>query len=173
MKTGLKIINILIKCLTDIREEELTENLIFTVLIASTQIKLELDCKKNKDETRVYCLSKINFVKLANPSVNNSLKGINKNNIWFVNLLNMLQNSQEQENFTANLDDLTPLSDNLDRFVIYLKETIFSTSSRFYGLISLSNKMSSNECLTGLLFGNHLKHQIVKPKRFFIDLPKV
>lgn len=39
----------------------------------------------------MYCISKINFIKLANPSVNSSLKGINKNNIWFVNFVNFIQ----------------------------------------------------------------------------------
>ena len=74
-----------------------------------------------EEETQLYCISKINFIKLANPSVNNSLKGINKNNIWFINLLNMLQNSKEQDNFTADMDDLAPLSDNIDKFTMFLK----------------------------------------------------
>lgn len=126
-----------------------------------------------EEETQLYCISKINFIKLANPSVNNSLKGINKNNIWFINLLNMLQNSKEQDNFTADMDDLAPLSDNIDKFTMFLKETIFSNSSNFYSLISINNKMTSNECLTALLFGNHLKQQSIKPKRVMIDLPKL
>ncbi len=50
-----------------------------------------MDCQRSLEESSIYCLSKISFIKLANPSVNSSLKGVNKNNIWFVNLLNYLQ----------------------------------------------------------------------------------
>jgi hypothetical protein len=52
-----------------------------------------MDCQKNQEESTIYCLSKISFIKLANPSINSSLKGVNKNNIWFVNFLNYLQAS--------------------------------------------------------------------------------
>lgn len=41
----------------------------------------------------MYCISKINFIKFANPSINSILKGINKNNVWFVNLFTYIQST--------------------------------------------------------------------------------
>lgn len=87
-----------------------------------TQLKIELDCKRAEDETQVYCISKVSFIKLANPSINSSLKGVNKNNIWFVNLLNYIQapnlstaSGEEEQNFSPE-----PTGEE-DDFISYLK----------------------------------------------------
>jgi hypothetical protein len=122
------------------------------------QLKLELDCERNRDETTVYCLSKINFIKLANPSINSSLKGVNKNNIWFVNMLNYLQalsissHSTEAENLKEGDESKIWRSvEKYDDFTLFLKEAIFKSSHKIYGFISITNKITSNECLTALL----------------------
>lgn len=39
---------------------------------------------------------------MANPSINSSLKGVNKNNIWFVNLLNYIQSPGINTNYAVN-----------------------------------------------------------------------
>lgn len=39
-----------------------------------------------------YSIPKLHIVKLGNPSIDNTLNGINKNNQWFINLFNFLQN---------------------------------------------------------------------------------
>lgn len=44
-----------------------------------------------------YSIPKLYIVKLGNPSINNTLNGINKNNQWFINMFNFLQ-SQVLEN---------------------------------------------------------------------------
>ena len=105
------------------------------------QLKFELDCKKKEEETLVYCISKLHFIKLANPSVNNSLKGINKNNVWFINFLNLLQAPKHDH---PPLDYLSPLPENVDRFTAFINEEVLQNCSKVYGLVSLNNKMSSN-----------------------------
>jgi hypothetical protein len=91
-------------------------------------------------------LSKLNIIKLGNPSINSSLKGVNKNNAWFVNLFNFLQgesviNGQGEEFCTGGRDE----------FTCYLKEVIFGGAFKLHGFISITNKMTSNECLTALM----------------------
>lgn len=48
-----------------------------------------------------YNIPKLYIVKLGNPSIDNTLNGINKNNKWFINLFNFLQNEVLQDKNAA------------------------------------------------------------------------
>lgn len=57
--------------------------------------------KQTTGEVYEYSIPKLYIVKLANPSIDNTLNGVNKNNRWFINLFNFLQNEVLQEKGTT------------------------------------------------------------------------
>ena len=92
----------------------------------------------------------LRICKLANPSIKNSLKGISKGNKWFIDMFNYLQHASLDKH--NNLSSVWGKNVDEDPMVTFIKTILMEGVRDIYSFTSVSNKMTSNECLTALMY---------------------
>lgn len=71
---------------------------------------------------------------------------------------------------TSDNGMILPVDDIEDPFTDYIKSVVMQGAADIHCFTSLTNKLTSNECLTAFIFNNYLSSYQTKPKKTILNV---